>query len=300
MQPISIIFDWDCTITTRHHYFFMNNYKNREWKSEIPDFVTIYGADSEYNRLNVVLQEDIRKAYNNSSVSVHRESADLIVKQILTQRHAIKTYVDILNDKFYTYIVKLFFGIPRFFALRDMFQVLYSKNIKIIILSNGIVGDIIILLKILLYGRDDIYSVIDIYAKNKEETKRELWQNDICHPTIVYTEQSIEKEVVLFTLFGQNNKILYIDDTNTYHDKFMMLIATKYSNGDNKVYNENMSRPFLSTDTGGYYEFFGGLKTNQYGLTLTDIQKICNIDSLPRHQSGGNKNDYMKLKNYSQ
>lgn len=305
MHPISIVFDWDCTITKRHHYYFMNNYKNDPEKNDsyadgspIPDFVTIYGADAEYNRLNLYLQPDIRNADNKSSVS--RESVDFIVKRKLTQGHTIKTYVDILNDKFYTYIVNLFFGIPRFFALRDMFQVLYSKNIKIIILSNGIVGDIIILLKILLYGRDDIYSVIDIYAKNKEETKRELYQNDIRHPTIMYDESSIGKEVVLFVLFGQNNRILYIDDTDEYHNKFMKLIATKYSYSDKKVYDEIMLRKFLSTDTGGYYEFFGGLKMNQYGLTLDDIRNICNIDSLPRRQSGGNKNNYMKLKNYSQ
>ena len=180
-MAVYYIFDWDCTITQRNYNYFMHDYY---------EFKMLYNIDEEYKTLYAKYISKIKILPNERTEDALNIQAKRKLEELKTNSH-IRTYMDILDCPILTYIVELFFGIHRFFALQDMFQVLRNKKINIIILT---ITDITPLLKILLYGYKDINSQIEIYVP--------------------------QKIVSLLTnkLETKNNKIFYVDDFHTFDE----------------------------------------------------------------------------------
>jgi hypothetical protein len=266
-NKIIYVFDWDCTITTRHHYKFIHYYRS---------FMNLYYNDEEYKKINDkyllrILSKKATDGINN------RSDLDVIAINKLNTEINITTHVDILNSDILTYIIELLFGIHRFFALRDMFQVLHNKNIYIYIMTLGVGNDIIKLLKILLYGRDDIFQKINIYANNisGDRGALHLYNNGI----EMQVTGNTYKSDILAQFLQSNTKVFYVDDDNANNNRLM-------KNG----YNQHSNK----------YYFHNTLEKNGVGLTLDDIQTICNFEFTEPPLSGGNKSNYIKLKKYLQ
>lgn len=263
-NKIIYVFDWDCTITTRHHYIFMN---------DPVSFIKMYYTNEEYKKINdkyLAKTSSIVEKGDNA-----RGALDVLATEELEiNTKKITTYMGILDQPILTYIVELLFGIHRFFALRDMFQVLHNKNIKIIIISNGVYNQIIKLLKILLYSRDDILAKIDIIARNISGGYRYLY-NSHEQGTTQYPNY---KSDIIKNMINKHNKVFYVDDDKVDHNRLIQ-----------DGYLQNM-----------YYHFYDKLQKEGDGLTLDDMQYICNFNFQPLSLSGGNKSNYIKLKKYLQ
>jgi hypothetical protein len=259
-NTINYIFNWDCIITTRRYYNFMNNYKS---------FKELYRDNEEYKKINNKYVSKILSI--TTSNDDDRSALDKIAINTLDTNIKIITYMDILNQPILAYIVELFFGIHRFFALQDMFRVLHNKKIKITIISKGVYKQINNLLKILLYSCDDILKNIDIILYNENYEFSYLCPYD----SLYMTKLPKNKSDIIINMITEGKKIFYVDDNKVEHDKLI---------------------------SGGHlqntqYHFYDTLKKDVVGLTLNDMQIICNFN-FPL--SGGHKSNYIKLKKYLQ
>lgn len=282
-------FDWDCTITQRHHHYFMEDYSN---------FQKLYSSDEKYILLNNRTEIKVNKTwidyYNNSYDFLHNARATDIkqpahnirdiddkTKDILKDYK--KNYVkqDISEDYFIKYIINLFFGYRRFLFLRLMFELMFYLNINIVILSLGLYENINILLKILLYDRVEIFNAIYICAHTRHDDKLHVSIN-----TKVSGSYNNKSDVLEYIYNIGDTKIYYIDDDPQHNTEFV----NKFGRTKILDYNKYMYIPLIY---------------NGPGMPISMIIDIYNnLNTVPHILEGGKynkiKNDYIKLKNYSQ
>lgn len=183
MENSCIIFDFDCTITSRHLYYFLN---------DSAKFIEIYkGIDSE--------KLHITASYINSLQWQNGIALDYAT--------LANTVLDIDKNDAEYFCEIIFGGDERLELLKNFFKTCQEKNIEMHISSRGNLRNIILALKIsgLLKYFNSIHCTIDkkiYYRDGKTENF------------------NFSKDTLIFEMLKNSYDILfYIDDTNTEHER---------------------------------------------------------------------------------
>lgn len=193
LDKTCIVFDFDCTVTYRHMYFFLNDVDNFNKMYEVPG-----------------MNKDQIRALSNAIRSIYIKNKKFVSHDKLIQDKLSLPSDSILNK----FIDIIFGGFERVDILNKFLKRYHENGIDLHISSRGHLREIILALRItgLFDYFTTIHSTLDklIYQKNGSR--------------IVQYDQAKDK-LIMYMLKHQYDNVFYIDDTHLEHERLKSDLA---------------------------------------------------------------------------
>lgn len=245
----SLVLDFDCTITYRNFYFFINN----------PEyFIQLYMKTPMKNQINNI----------NNSICIFDEQNMLISLneiKVINQELFTNNNMAYLNR----FIDLVFGGQQRLNDLKGFLENLKNNNINIFVSSRGRLTQILNCLKII-----DLYKYFTGVHAIQECIKyfdivNQKYDNDL--------EKYSTKDKFILDLFNKYHKIIYIDDNHMEHK---VLTSYMILNMFGKCNTSNYVSCNYSNKNKHYYFIDSLVDTYGGGINKTHIEQVYAIIKL--------------------